>query len=147
MPTVKTFCSSKQCCMIWSSISTHACQPTMDVGSQYTFLPQEPHGPSLSMITSSIVHDSATLIGAIVLLKKNPYHPLLLSTGWMFNYSCLIIRTIFEWQGFSIDTLQQVPIIYEWPLYLWIVKSICHSCSLRHQLFANISSWHYFSTM
>jgi hypothetical protein len=38
--------------MSWGSVSTHGCQPTMDVSSWHAFLPPEPCGSSLSMIVT-----------------------------------------------------------------------------------------------
>jgi hypothetical protein len=42
----------------------------------------------------SVLHDSAPLTDAIVLLKTNLHHPLLPSIGWMFSYPCPITRTL-----------------------------------------------------
>jgi hypothetical protein len=80
--------------------------------SQQTFLPQDPHVPSLS--TTVIFHFPSTDMN--VLPKQNPCYLLPPSTAWLFNYTRPITWTLFERLGISIHALRVSP-FYKRPLY------------------------------
>ena len=95
---------------------TYGCQPTMDVGSWLTFLPQEAYGPYLFMIFTFHCPRQCPLTDAVVPQERNLCHvPSFLSySGCMINYPCSMTHTLLEWLGVSVEMLSTMSVNHLW---------------------------------